>query len=325
MATFTTNYNLKKPDGTDFYNIEDSNSNFDIIDEQLKAAYDAIKDNEGSFKNMGINGVNIDDVFNYSYVVGITDDSYGTRPEQSWIMIQNFYATNFIIQIATKIENGGTANGNRLWIRNRYSSGAWSGWSQIFSKGNPPNISELTDSALYTFKNMNLNNVNIDDTFNYNYVTAISEDGHGTRPATSWLVVMNLYTVHFIVQIAMACVNNGTADNNKMWIRNRYQSGAWSGWSPIYSGGAKPTAADVGAAPKAHATTATTYGIGTSSNYGHVKLSDSTSSTSAASSGIAASPKAVKAAYDLANTASNKVYVQSSQPSSAADNTIWVW
>lgn len=58
-----------------------------------------------------------------------------------------------------------------------------------------------------------------------------------------------------------------------------------------------------GKAPKAHASTATTYGIGTSGNYGHVKLSDSTSSTSAASAGIAASPKAVKAAYDLANTA----------------------
>ena len=57
-------------------------------------------------------------------------------------------------------------------------------------------------------------------------------------------------------------------------------------------------------APTSHASTATTYGKGTASNYGHVRLSDSTSSTSAASAGIAASPKAVKAAYDLANTAS---------------------
>jgi hypothetical protein len=57
--------------------------------------------------------------------------------------------------------------------------------------------------------------------------------------------------------------------------------------------------------PTAHASTATTYGAGTSSNYGHVKLSDSTSSTSAASAGIAASPKAVKAAYDKAVEAYN--------------------
>lgn len=58
-----------------------------------------------------------------------------------------------------------------------------------------------------------------------------------------------------------------------------------------------------GKAPTSHASTGTTYGAGTGSNYGHVKLSDSTSSTSAASAGVAASPKAVKAAYDLANTA----------------------
>lgn len=60
------------------------------------------------------------------------------------------------------------------------------------------------------------------------------------------------------------------------------------------------TTAD-GKAPTSHASTGTSYGIGTSSNYGHVKLSDATNSTSAASAGIAASPAAVKAAYDLAN------------------------
>lgn len=48
-----------------------------------------------------------------------------------------------------------------------------------------------------------------------------------------------------------------------------------------------------GRAPTSHASTATTYGAGTSSNYGHVKLSDSTTSTSASSAGVAATPKAV--------------------------------
>lgn len=56
-----------------------------------------------------------------------------------------------------------------------------------------------------------------------------------------------------------------------------------------------------GKAPTSHASTATTYGIGTSSNYGHVKLSDATNSTSSTSAGIAATPAAVKAAYDKAN------------------------
>ncbi|MGE4214836.1 MAG: hypothetical protein AB7E42_08685 [Anaerotignaceae bacterium] len=38
MASYTTNYNLKKPEGTDFINIQDLNDNADIIDREIKAA-----------------------------------------------------------------------------------------------------------------------------------------------------------------------------------------------------------------------------------------------------------------------------------------------
>ena len=48
-------------------------------------------------------------------------------------------------------------------------------------------------------------------------------------------------------------------------------------------------------APKMHASDTPSYGVGTDSQYGHVKLSDSTSSTSGAGAGIAATPAAVKA------------------------------
>lgn len=72
-----------------------------------------------------------------------------------------------------------------------------------------------------------------------------------------------------------------------------------SGELPIARGGTgKTTAADarsaLGAAPTSHASSATTYGAGNASNYGHVKLTDSTSATNAASSGVAASPKMVR-------------------------------
>lgn len=58
-----------------------------------------------------------------------------------------------------------------------------------------------------------------------------------------------------------------------------------------------------GKAPTNHKSTATTYGTGDGTNYGHVKLSNATNSTSGVSEGVAATPAAVKAAYDLANTA----------------------
>lgn len=56
-------------------------------------------------------------------------------------------------------------------------------------------------------------------------------------------------------------------------------------------------------APTSHASSSETYGKGTDVNYGHVKLSDSTSGTSAAASGgTAATPKAVADAIASANT-----------------------
>lgn len=58
-------------------------------------------------------------------------------------------------------------------------------------------------------------------------------------------------------------------------------------------------------APISHASSASTYGKGSSTLFGHVKLSDSVESTSDASSGISATPKAVKTAYDAAMNAQN--------------------
>ena len=68
-----------------------------------------------------------------------------------------------------------------------------------------------------------------------------------------------------------------------------------------------PTAAETGAAPTNHASTATNYGLGTGVNYGHVKLSDSTTSTSGTSGGVAATPAAVKAVKDLISSTGSYV------------------
>lgn len=57
-------------------------------------------------------------------------------------------------------------------------------------------------------------------------------------------------------------------------------------------------------ANKNHASSSTVFGIGSETDFGHVKLTDSASSDSPASLGVGASPKAVKKAYDLANKAS---------------------
>ena len=58
-----------------------------------------------------------------------------------------------------------------------------------------------------------------------------------------------------------------------------------------------------GKAPNNHASSATTYGVGSSSNYGHLKISDQYTSILSACSGVAASQKAVADAYSALNTA----------------------
>ena len=117
-------------------------------------------------------------------------------------------------------------------------------------------------------------------------------------------------------------------DNAKQVQWRSESGGTWSTWRnifddahtvPVANGGTGATTAAAawtalggGAIGKkaslaasdipSHASTATTYGAASTSNYGHAKLSSATDSTSEA---LAATPKAVKAAYDLATTASN--------------------
>ncbi len=55
--------------------------------------------------------------------------------------------------------------------------------------------------------------------------------------------------------------------------------------------------------PASHASDTTDYGVANDTLYGHVRLSDSTDSSSDTTGGIAATPKAVKVAHDLAQQA----------------------
>ena len=59
----------------------------------------------------------------------------------------------------------------------------------------------------------------------------------------------------------------------------------------------------LGKAPTMHSSSDATYGIGDATNYGHIILSDSINSTSDSTKGVAATPYAVKEAYDKAQTA----------------------
>lgn len=77
---------------------------------------------------------------------------------------------------------------------------------------------------------------------------------------------------------------------------------------PVNKGGTGATTSEqartnLGVPPTSHASTATTYGVGNASQYGHVKLSDAVDSVSGATGGTAATPAAVKAAKEAADAA----------------------
>ena len=77
---------------------------------------------------------------------------------------------------------------------------------------------------------------------------------------------------------------------------------------PVNKGGTGATTSEaarsnLGVPPTSHASTATTYGVGNATQYGHLKLSDAANSSSGVSGGVAATPAAVKAAKDAADAA----------------------
>lgn len=118
-------------------------------------------------------------------------------------------------------------------------------------------------------------------------------DVTGDNPATDNMLVgtratgANGETVQGAVVTAPASTSNPEMDGT-----------AAPGTASTYSRGDHVHPTDTSRAPTSHASSATTYGTGSSSYYGHLKLSDSTSSTSGTSGGIAATPSAVKAVMD---------------------------
>lgn len=80
---------------------------------------------------------------------------------------------------------------------------------------------------------------------------------------------------------------------------------------PVNKGGTGATTSEaarsnLGVPPTSHASTNTTHGVGNATQYGHLKLSDATNSSSGVTGGVAATPAAVKAAKDAANNAMTK-------------------
>ena len=299
MATFTTNYNLKKPDGDDFYNILDFNGNADIIDENLKSVSDSVSSQGASLSEIQSDISDLETAvlgkaptnhasststygtgtsLNYGHVK--LSDSVSSESASGAGIAATPKAVKTAYDLASsasssadgKVSKFGDTMAGSLRVGAGSNHGEYqdgqielyaptpfidfhygnssadfdmriindaSGQLRITNQSNNAvlkvNSNDVltTASSNYLFPDKNLNGTNIDTDTDYNYTVGLSEDGHGTRPQGDWMNIMNFHCGHFIAQIAIKCQNNGSAEGNQMWIRNKYLSGSWSGWSEI--------------------------------------------------------------------------------------------
>lgn len=124
MATYTSNYNLKKPEQNDFYNVEDFNGNMDIVDSKLKevsqkadgalpeSSYTA-KDILNKLKTVDGNGSGLDaDLFKGQSVIPVSNGGTGkTTAKEAFAALGADYGFPSAkqmgdIDLNTIIENG---------------------------------------------------------------------------------------------------------------------------------------------------------------------------------------------------------------------------
>ena len=80
---YTQNYNLKKPGQEDFYNVDDFNSNADIIDQKLKEIEDEIENIEAPVTS--VNGKTGDVELTAEDVGAATKQYFNVTLDTSWL------------------------------------------------------------------------------------------------------------------------------------------------------------------------------------------------------------------------------------------------
>lgn len=192
-----------------------------------------------------------------------------------------------------------------------------------------------------TTENQNLDNYVTQGIYSFDsaYAPINRPDGN----SNGWLIVIPWNNTPGVGTVKQLWLRRGALNSNDhcLYVRTRISSdNAWSTWAQIYTTkDITVNLADINAlgttiaqvnnignaldekAPINHASSSDTYGKGTDTNYGHVKLSNSTTSTSGTSGGTAATPAAVKAAYDLADGKQDSLTFDN-MPTQNSDNPV---
>jgi len=84
----------------------------------------------GWLKTTDINYKNIDTDYSNTYVIGLSNDNHGTRPNGTWTNLISIDSYHFQSQLAvTNIETG--THVPKFFVRSKYYTGSWSDWVHL--------------------------------------------------------------------------------------------------------------------------------------------------------------------------------------------------
>ncbi|MFY0521319.1 pyocin knob domain-containing protein [Lysinibacillus sp. UGB7] len=196
----TPNYNLSKPDQTDFYNVDDFNGNVDIIDTTLKDHADHINNKDlylqtgertkwndvatkAVRKGLGYHPSNDANLIGETSVYALDASGVNTPPVAGDGWTTMFTASPMETQ-SRSFQIGQKWNDNLglLWYR-RYNS-AWENWKQIFLHHNTRlfkiNLNDIQYAGTYAIGDEIVNSPNGDASWGALFVTRSADYTHQT-------------------------------------------------------------------------------------------------------------------------------------------------
>ena len=179
----------------------------------------------------------------------------------------------------------------------------------LYGEHNKPNLADI-DGAIRTYSSLEeigleAGNVTINsilskmDTPSKLQINTNSSWPTGVLPAQ--LGVLEI-SKSGSARIALKFTTSSTA-NPDVYIGSVSSGNSFNKWVKIYHENNKPSPADIGAAAIDHASSTTSYGVGDSDNYGHVKLYQTSDCDDYTSEDGACTPAAVKKAIQLFGSA----------------------
>lgn len=222
MASYTSNYNLKKPADTDFYDVADFNGNSDIIDTALNSKLEKDLSNISGgavpIANGGT-GASTAESARANLGLGVTDK----------LTVKALELTANTPYVDFHYDNTSDDYDMRI-INNAQNT------LTIESNNGTPILKIDNDNVLttasndYNLRTLELNGTNIDTDYDRNYTTGLSDDNHGTRPRGQWQNIFNINGGHFRAQIAIENNNTAGSSDINMFFRSRYIDTSWTNW-----------------------------------------------------------------------------------------------